>query len=156
MNMRWSLRGAIVIILFASLGASPAEAQTYGGAATGAAVTVPATGTVIRAATGTLSISGGGAESSLLVGDIPGSATGGVVSLTAGELHSAIVGLDATRSEASMGNVALTVSGNQISADFLMTRAAATCGPAVAGSAELPNLVINGQSITVRAIPIRP
>lgn len=44
------------------------------------------------------------------------------------------------------------MSGNQISADFL-ARAAATCGPAVAGSAELPNLVMNGQSVTVTGNP---
>src|SRR4051812_49584884 len=95
---------------------SRAEALTYGGSATGAAVTVPATGTTIRAATGTVPISGGGADAALLVGDIPGSATGGVASLTVGVLRSAIVGLDATRAEASMGGVTLTVSGNQFTA----------------------------------------
>jgi hypothetical protein len=144
----WSIHAAAAALLFGTL-APAADAQTYGGSATGAAVTVPATGTVIRAASGTISISGGGAEASLPVGDIPGSATGGVVSLAAGTVHSAIVGIDATRGEASMGNVALTVSGNQISTDFLMARAAASCGPAAAASSELGSLVINGQAITV-------
>jgi len=132
---------------------SSAGAATYGGSATGAEVTVPATGTTIRAATGSLSISGGGAEAALLVGDIPGSATAGVVSLSAGVMHSAIVGLDATQAETSMADVSLTVSGNQITADFLMARSAASCGPAVTGSSQLTNLVINGQTITVTGAP---
>jgi hypothetical protein len=138
--------------MFAVL-ASAAGAQTYGGSATGAAVTVPATGTVIRAASGTVSISGGGAHAALLAGEVPGSATGGVVSLSAGALRSAIVGLDATRGEASMGEVALTVSGNQISADFVMARANAACGPAVGGSSEIGNLVINNQAIAITGNP---
>jgi hypothetical protein len=130
----------------------PAQAVTYGGDATGAEVVVTATGTTIRAATGTLSISGGMAEASLLVGDIPSGATGGAVALTASALHSAVVGVgNATNAEASMGAISLTVSGNTLSADFLMARSKASCGPgpAVAGSSELTNLVINGTSITV-------
>src|SRR2546425_731094 len=58
---------------------SSASAATYGGDATGAMVTVTATGTTIRAASGALSISGGEADAALSVGDIPGSATGDVV-----------------------------------------------------------------------------
>ena len=132
---------------------SSAGAATYGGSATGAQATVPATGTTIRAATGTLSISGGGAEASLLVGEIPSSATAGVVSFSAGVVHSAIVGIDATAAETSMGDVSLTVSSNQITADFLMARSTASCGPAVTGSSQLTNLVINGQTITVTGAP---
>src|SRR5882672_1841056 len=129
---------------------SSANAATYGGDATGAAVTVTATGTTIRAASGSLSISGGEADAALSVGDIPGSATGGVVTLAASALHSDIVGTGPpTTAEGSMGAVGLTVSGNQISSDFLMARSNASCGPSVAGSSELVNLVINGQSITV-------
>src|SRR6267378_6906595 len=48
-----------------------------------------------------------------------------------------------------MGAVALTVTGNQISSDFLMARSTAACGPTVGGTSELLNLVINAQSITV-------
>jgi len=147
-----SLHAAAAALMLATLPAQTA-AQTYGGSATGAAVTVPATGTVIRAASGTISISGGGAEASLLVGDIPSSATGGVASLTASTVHSGIVGLDATRGEASLGNITLTVSGNQVSADFIMARAAASCGGSVSGSSELGALVINGQAITVTGAP---
>src|SRR5256885_7051009 len=129
---------------------SSANGATYGGDATGAVVTVTATGTTIRAATNSLSISGGEADAALSVGDIPGSATGGVVTLAASAMHSAVVGSGAeTRAHAAMGAVGLTVSGNQISSDFLMARSNASCGPSVAGSSELVNLVINGQPITV-------
>jgi hypothetical protein len=48
-----------------------------------------------------------------------------------------------------MGAVALAVSGNQISSDFLMARSTAACGPTVGGASALVNLVINGQAITV-------
>lgn len=147
------VRVLTLTLLFAVTVISPAAAATYGGDATGAAITVPATGTTIRAATGSLGISGGGADASLLVGDVPGSATGGVVALSAGVMHSSIVGLDATRAEASMGNVGLTISGNEITADFVMARSAASCGPAVTGSSELTNLVINGSSIVVTGAP---
>src|SRR3989441_1408591 len=133
---------------------SSANGATYGGDATGAVVTVTATGTTIRAATGTLSISGGEADSALSVGDIPGSATGGAVALAASALSSVVIGTGAdTRAHAAMGAVGLTVSGNQISSDFLMARSNASCGPSVAGSSELVNLVINGQSITVTGAP---
>jgi hypothetical protein len=134
----------------------PAHAVTYGGDATGAEVVVTATGTTIRAATGTLSISGGMAEASLLVGDIPSSATGGAVALTASVLHSAVVGVgNATNAEASIGAVGLTVSGNTFSSDFLMSRSKASCdpGPSVTGSSQLENLVINGTPITVSGAP---
>lgn len=133
---------------------SSAAAATYGGDATGAEVTVPATGTTIRAATGTLSISGGMADAAVPVGDIPSSATGGVVSLTASALHSAIVGTGGTtRAESSLGAAGVTVSGNQITSDFVMARSTASCGPSVAGSADVVNLVINGQAITVTGSP---
>jgi len=132
---------------------SSAGAQTFGGYATGAQVTVTATGTTVRAASGSLPPSGGGVDSSLLVGDIPGSATGGVVSLSAGVLHSAASGITVTHAEASMADITLTVSGNQITADFLMARSSAACAPAVTGGSEITNLVINGQPIVVTGAP---
>src|SRR5438132_11067219 len=129
---------------------SSAHGATYGGDAAGAVVTVTATGTTIRAAGCALSISGGEADAALSVGDIPGSATGGVVTLAASAMHSAVVGSGpTTRAEGSMRAVGLTVSGNQISSDCLMARSHASSGPPAAGRSELVNLVINGQSITV-------
>jgi len=151
--MKTACRLLAFTVLLCLTVSAPAAAATYGGSATGAQVTVPATGTTIRAATGSIGISGGTAEASLLVGDIPGSATGGVVALSAGVMHSAIVGLDATRAESSTGDITLTVSNNTITADFLMARSTASCGPAVTGSSQLTNLVINGQAITVTGAP---
>jgi hypothetical protein len=152
--MNTSIRLFTLSMLLCLTAATSAAAATYGGDAVGAEVTVSATGTTIRAATGTLSISGGMADAALSVGDIPGSATGGAASLAASALHSAIVGLgETTRAESSMGAIGLTVSGNQITSDFLMAQSAASCGPSVAGSSELVNLVINGQAITVTGEP---
>jgi hypothetical protein len=126
-----------------------ANAQTFGGSATGAQVTVPTTGTTVRAATGSLSTSGGTADASLMVADIPSAITGGAASLSAGQMHSAISGITATHSESSSANLNLSVSGNQITADFLMARSFASCPAAVSGDVQVSNLVINGQSITV-------
>jgi len=127
-----------------------AYGATYGGQATGATVTVSATGTTIRANTGSLGIAGGEADAALSVGDIPGSATGGVVTLSASALSSVVIGTGATtNAHALMGAVALTVSGNQISTDFIMARSNANCGPTVNGASDVINLVINGQPITV-------
>jgi hypothetical protein len=150
------LLGTIVSTVFAVAFVSAAHGETYGGDATGAQITVPATGTIIRAASGTLSISGGDAEASLLVGDVPGSATGGVVALSAGVMHAAIVGIGSlTSAEASMGNVTLTVSGNQITSSFVMARSQAGCSPApsVGGLSSVEQLIINGTAITVTGSP---
>src|SRR5436309_13981650 len=76
---------------------SSANGATYGGDATGAVVTVTATGTTIRAATNSLSNSGGEADAALSVGDIPGSATGGLGSLAASALSSVVLGPGAGR-----------------------------------------------------------
>src|SRR5207244_11707749 len=69
-------------------------------------------------------------------------------------MHGAIVGIDATRGEASMADVNLTVSGNQITSDFVMARGVGSCGPtAASGNSQLVNLVINSQTITVTGDP---
>ncbi len=158
MRLQWSCRATVITVLVVSLGflISPSRAQavsSFGGQATGVQVFVPATGLTIKAASGELPPTGGEVDASLLSGDIPGSATGGVVALAAGTLHSVAVGLDETDTETSMANVDLTVSGNGITSDFVMARSNASCGPAVAGSSQLQNLVINGQPITVTGNP---
>ena len=152
-SLKYSLAIAAPIVMMIFLAVSTAEAITYGGSATGAQVTISATNTTIRAVRGSLSILGGGSEAALLVGDIPGSVTGGAVSLAAGVMHASIVGLDAARAEASMANVTLNISNNQITSDFIMARGTASCGPAVSGDSTLTNLVTNGQAITVTGSP---
>src|SRR5881628_2471493 len=159
MRLQWSCRATVIAVLVASLGFSiwPSRAQavsSFGGQATGVQVFVPATGLTIKAASGQLPPTGGEVDASLLSGDIPGSTTGGVVALAAGALHSVVVGLDETDAEASLATVSLTISGNGITSDFLMARSSASCAPpAVAGSSQLQNLVINGQPITVTGNP---
>jgi hypothetical protein len=160
MRLQWSCRATVIAVLVVWLGSSvwPSIAHagpTFGGEATAVRVEVPATGIIIRAASGQLPADGGGVDAALLVGDVPSNLTGGAVSLAAGTLHSSAVGLDATDAESSLANVALTISGNQITADFLMAQSTASCGsgPAVTGSSQLSNLVINGQTITVTGVP---
>src|SRR2546428_3670529 len=97
--------------------------------------------------TGALPGSGGALEASLLDVSLPGL-------LTAEVAHASTVGQgDRTRSEASVANVNLSVGGNSIAADFLMSRAMAVCGAAPTGSSEIANLVVNGQTITVGTQP---
>jgi len=157
MRLPWSCRATVIAVLVALVGLSVwpsrAEAQSFGGQATAAQVTVPATGTTVRAATGSLSPSGGTVDASLLIGSIPSSLTGGAVSFSAGVLHSAAEGLTATDAESSEEDVSLTISGNQITVDFLLARSSASCGPAVAGDSQVVNLVINGQPIIVTGAP---
>jgi hypothetical protein len=52
-----------------------------------------------------------------------------------------------------VANLNLSVGGNSITADFLMSRAMAVCGAAPTGSSEIANLVVNGQTITVGTEP---
>jgi hypothetical protein len=54
-----------------------------------------------------------------------------------------------------MGDVTLTISGNQMTTDFLEARSRADCGPnpRVGGDSRVENLVDNGQVITVTGAP---
>jgi hypothetical protein len=150
MNRLRSLSTLAVVLSLTLI--SSASSPSFGGRATAVQVLVPATGTTITLAdSGPLPASGGGIGAALLSGSVPGGQTGGLVSLAAGTLHSAVVGLVGTDAEASLANVSLTISGNGITVDFLMARSTAGCGagPAVTGSSQLSNLVINGQMIAV-------
>jgi hypothetical protein len=105
--------------------------------------------------TGSLPAIGGGLGAGLLAAGIPGELTAGILTLKAGALHTASVGADRTRAEASLGNVSVAVSGNGITSEFLMARSSATClgAAAVDGSSQLATLVINGQSISITGQP---
>lgn len=159
MALQWSCRAAVAAFLFACLGSSftlgGARAQfgaSFGGRATALHVAVPATGMDLRLAdTGALIASSGGEGAALLAAEIPGTLTAGIVTLTAAPLHAAIVAADQSRADASLASVNVIVSGNGISADFLMARSAAKCAaaPSFAGTSQVANLVVNGQSIAV-------
>src|SRR5438477_486488 len=60
---------------------------------------------------------------------------------------------DAYVAKASVAAVNLTVASHTVSADFLMARAMAVCGPSVSGSSDLANLVVDGTPITVSGKP---
>jgi hypothetical protein len=140
-----------VCSLVGMLGLSGAWAQThtYSGQATVVRATVLGVTTVL-ADTGSLPASGGALDASLLEAQVAGW-------LDAEVLHATTIGQgNESRSEASVANLALTVGGNTINADFLVARATAECqpgGPTVSGSAEIAVLVINGQTIAVTGQP---
>lgn len=71
--------------------------------------------------------------------------------------HAATIGqADRTRSEASAADIAVSVPGLTLNADFAMSQATAvwqSTGTALSGTTELGRLVINGQAITVTGEP---
>jgi hypothetical protein len=109
---------------------------------------VPAAVTLVDA--GPLPSSGGAREASLLDASVPGL-------LTAEVLHATTVGQgNASRSEASVAELALTVGGNSISARFLQARATAMCtdaGATASGSSDIAALTVNGQTIAIDGTP---
>ena len=129
-------------------GGGSTSSVTFSGQAYVVKASVPDLGiNTVISDTGGLPGSGGALEASLLDVSLPGL-------LTAEVAHAATIGQgDRTRSEASVANVNLSVGGNSIIADFLMSRAMAVCGAAPTGSSEIANLVVNGQSITVGTQP---
>jgi hypothetical protein len=101
--------------------------------------------------TGPLPSSGGSQQASLLSASVPGVATAEV-------LHATTIGQnDSSQSEASVASSTVTAGGNTVSADFLMSRATATCNSdgssTTSGSSEIVGLTINGQSVNVSGSP---
>jgi hypothetical protein len=144
----FALAGALVGLL-AWPGTS--EAQTVTGQARVAQATVlgllGGTTTTTLADTGTLSDSSDARDATQI--------TVSVQSLLMGEVLNAVtIGYpDEVDSEASLGNVALTVGGNGISADFVMARAQAVLNAAGAGMSNIGGLLINGIPVVVTGDP---
>jgi hypothetical protein len=144
----FALAGALVGLL-AWPGTS--EAQTVTGQARVAQATVlgllGGTTTTTLADTGTLSDSSDARDATQI--------TVSVQSLLMGEVLNAVtIGYpDEVDSEASLGNVALTVGGNGISADFVMARAQAILNAAGAGMSNIGGLLINGVPVVVTGDP---
>jgi hypothetical protein len=145
----------VACLLLASPWASPASVQaadntTFSGQATVIRAAVTGLQPMVFSDTGPLPSEGGAKEESLLTASVPGL-------LTAEVLHAATIGQgNAARSEASVASLSLTVGGSAVAADFLMARAAATCGSSgasVSGSSEIAGLVIDGQSVVVSGQP---
>src|SRR5712692_6187894 len=124
-------------------------AVAFSGEATVVSATVLGVKTTVSD-TGPLPASGGALQTSLLSASVPGL-------LTADVAHATTIGqADRARSEASVADVSLTAGGNTIAASLLRSSAMAVCttgGPAVSGSSEIADLVINGQTIAVSGQP---
>ena len=143
------LLAGVLVSLLAWPGTS--EAQTV----TGQASAVQATAfnalglgtTTALSKTATLSGTSDARQASLLTGSVP--------SLLTGEaLHAVTIGWpDQVASEASLGNLAMTVAGTGISADFVMARALAVLGSAGTGRTNINGLRINGIPIVPTGSP---
>lgn len=129
--------------------ASGMQATGFSGSATVLRASVLGITTTLGDA-GSLPSSGGAQEASLLSVSEPGLFSADVV-------HASTIGAgNASRSEAAVASVSLTVANNSISADFLEARATATCtgsGASASGSSDIATLVINGQTIAVSGAP---
>jgi len=139
----------VLVSLLAWPGTS--EAQTVTGQASAVQATVfGALGlrtTTTLSKTATLSGTRDAREASLVTGSVP--------SLLTGEaLHAVTIGWpDQVASEASLGNLAMTVAGTGISADFVMARALSVLGSAGTGRTNINGLRINGIPIVPTGSP---
>ena len=116
---------------------SAAEAQTVTGQASAVQATVLGATTMLSD-TGTLGGSSDAREASQIAGSIPSLLTGEVLS-------AATIGYpDEVDSEASLGNLNLTVAGYGISADLVMARALSVVGSAGTGLTNIAGLTIGG------------
>ncbi|TME49248.1 MAG: hypothetical protein E6I60_12895, partial [Chloroflexi bacterium] len=162
----WPLRLAVATLLavpllaWPAVGSADASSPTYSGRAYVVQASVLGTQLPRIADTGDLPSTGGAQEASLLT--VPPISLGSAGSFNGAEVaHATTVGHgSASRSEASVASLSLTVAGTTIMADFLMSRAAAQCrgsNPSVSGSSELASLSISsvngGQPITVTGAP---
>ena len=146
-----SERHAPLAGILADATASPSnQATSYSGRATVLQATALGFQPVVLVDAGPLSPSGGAEEASLLNASVPGL-------LTAEVLHASTVGQgNASRSEASVAELSLTVAGNTVSAGLLQARASAVCGDGGAtatGSSNITALSVNGQTVTISGMP---
>lgn len=107
--------------------------------------------TTVLVDTGTLGNPDDAREAALLTGSIP--TLGSVNVPHATTISSGLNGVEAVVSEASLGNLNLGISGNIVSADFVMARARTPVSGASTGVSSFDGLVINGQSVSVSGAP---
>jgi hypothetical protein len=154
---RHSSRGIIAALMSLFLTSAGSIAQSsstprFSGRAYVVQATVPPLSPITVADTGPLPSSGGAQEASLL--DVPAISLGTAGALNGADVaHATTIGQgNASRSEASVADLSLTVAGNTVLADFLMSEVTAQCNgtsPSVSGRSDLAKLVINGQTIDV-------
>jgi hypothetical protein len=103
--------------------------------------------TTALADTGTLTTANNALDASTLAGGIPAALSAETLSA------STISWADQVDSEASLGNLSMTVAGVGITADFVMAQASQVLGAAGSGSSTLTNLAINGTPIALNGAP---
>jgi hypothetical protein len=138
----WSAAGAAQL-----LGSTTTDTtSTLSGQASAATAVV--TGVVTSLVdTGTLTGASEPLGAGLPAGSIPGL-------LSAESLHATTMGwTDQVASEASLSNLALSVAGTGISADFIQSRALALSGAAPTGAASIGGLSIDGVPVSVADAP---
>jgi len=160
MFIRWRSAACAAALAAAFLAPGLAQAQLLGGlldsgsdpqaAVSGQAAAVRAT---VLGVTTSLSDSGTLSDPSQPVGT--GQSLGSIPGLLSAEsLHAAAMGWsDQVVSQASLGNLALTVAGTGITADFLQSTATAVAGAAGSGAAAIEGLTIGGVAISPTGIP---
>src|SRR5713101_5392280 len=140
----------LTLLLFAVIAPGQALANSFSGQATVVRANVNILGLpqqIVFADTGPLPPEGGSQDASLLEANVPSLVSASVFHATAVAMG------NASRSEVSVAKLDVTVAGNTIGAKLLMSRAEAYCSPAVFGSSEIAELVINNQTIVVSTQP---
>jgi hypothetical protein len=146
---RWSL--VAFGVLLAGLATPPLLAgQTVSGQARvvkASVVGLTGTTTSVLSDTGALTDSSDARQASQI--------TGAVTSLLqGGTLHATTIGWpDEVASEASIADLAVTLAGTRIGADFVMSRVRAVQGSAASGSTGVSGLTINGVPVQVTGAP---
>jgi hypothetical protein len=160
MFIRWRSAACAAALAAVFLASGLAQAQLLGSlldsgsdpqsAVSGQAAAVRATVlgiTTSLADSGTLSDPSQPVGTGQTVGSIPGLAS-------AESLHAAAMGWsDQVVSQASLSNLALTVAGTGISADYIQSTAQAVSGAAASGVTAIEGLMIGGVAVTATGIP---
>jgi hypothetical protein len=147
---RWNAAGILAVVASVFLWPAIAAAQTVNGQAAAVQATVVGLlgNTVLGLAnTGTLNGPSDARDASQLTGNLLGALTAEVPQATTLGLGNQV------DSQASLANLALSIAGSNIGADFLIAQATAVLGGAQSGSANVTNLSLNGVPIAVTGDP---
>ena len=129
---------------------SPTTSSIVGNASAARVSVLGILGTAMTTAladTGTLTTANNALDASTLAGGIPAALSAETLSA------STISWADQVDSQASLGNLSMTVAGVGITADFVMAEASQVLGAAGSGSSTLTNLAVNGTPIAVTGAP---
>ena len=145
-SYRWKYVIAMVAVAGLWGWPSAGEAQSVTGQARAVQATVLGM-TNALADTGTLGGTSDAREASQITGSVPSLLTGEV-------FHATTIGWpDQVASEASLGNLALSIAGNGISADLVMARALSVVGSAGTGQTDIAGLTVGGVPVFPTGAP---